>query len=194
MTLFLWLTLLTTVIHLDKFHFSGPGTARFAAWAWLVIYIVDPILVTVALVIQTRSPGEDPPRSRDLVRGYRGLLVASSAVFLTLGLAMVVVPGVVMDVAAWPLTPLTSRAIGSWVVAMGAAFATMAWEDDAERIRPAVIASLVLAALLLVGMARYQSQFAWTPAAWVYAALIADVTVIGILGLLRRRAERAPGE
>jgi hypothetical protein len=62
------------------------------------------------------------------------------------------------------------------------------------RIRPAVIASLVLSALLVVGLARYSSQFTWTPASRVYAALIADVALIGVLGLLHRRPGPGPGE
>lgn len=190
-TLFVWLTLITTLIHLDKFHFGGSVTARFAAWAWLVIYIVDPVLITVAWVIQWRSPGEDPPRARDLGAGYRGLLSISAAVLVLLGLTMVAVPNSIVDVTAWPLTPLTSRSIGSWVLAMGVTFVAMAWEDDAERIRPAAIASLVLPALLVIGMARYWSEFTWSPSAWAYIALIADIAVVGAMGI-RRLAKPRP--
>lgn len=184
---FLWLTLLTTVLHLDKFHFDGPATAQFAAWAWLVIYIVDPILVTIALVLQWRSTGMDPPPAGDLGTAYRGLLVASAVVFLAAGLLMMTVPDLVLDLAAWPLTPLTSRAIGSWVVAMGVVFATMAWENDSLRIQPAAVASLVLVGLLVAGMVRYWSQFTWA-AGWVHVAMVADIALIGVTGLLRHRS------
>lgn len=193
-TLFLWATLFTTLIHLDKFHFSGGASSQFAAWAWLVIYVVDPILVTIALFVQWRTPGLDPPRAAPLAAFYRYALVASGAILTVLGLAMLFVPEVVIGVSAWPLTPLTSRAIGSWVLAMGVLFATMAWENDADRIRPAAIACLVLSALLLVGMARYWEQFTWNGAGWVYPILIAVVAGLGLGGLLANpNRSRSPG-
>ena len=40
---FLWATLLTTLLHLGKFHFSSPDRfAKGAAWLWLIIYSADP--------------------------------------------------------------------------------------------------------------------------------------------------------
>jgi len=61
---FLWATLLTTLLHLDKFHFSDASpTGKGAAWAWLVIYVVDPVLVTTALILQWKAPGEDAERT-----------------------------------------------------------------------------------------------------------------------------------
>lgn len=191
-TLFLWATLFTTLIHLDKFHFAGRGSSQFAAWVWLVIYVVDPILVTIALFVQWRTPGLDPPRAAPLAAFYRYSLVASGAIFAVLGLAMLFTPQVVIGVSAWPLTPLTSRAIGSWVLAVGVIFVTMAWENDADRIRPAAIACLVLPALLLVGVARYREQFIWNGAGWVFLILIAVVAGLGLGGLLagRERSRR----
>jgi hypothetical protein len=182
--LFLWATLLTTVIHLDKFHFTGGVTARMAAWAWLIIYLVDPILVTVALVLQWRGVGPDPARSRLLAKPYRVLLLIAAAVFAVLGLAMLFAPEAVVTAASWPLTPLTSRAIGSWVLAMGVVFATMAWENDLDRIRPAAVASLVLPVLIVVGALRYWGQFSWGVAGGLMAGLVVLVAIIGVLGLV----------
>ena len=50
---FLWATLLTTLLHLGKFHFSSSDHfAKGVAWLWLVIYAADPVLVSVALALQ----------------------------------------------------------------------------------------------------------------------------------------------
>ena len=185
--LFLWATLFATLAHLDRFHFSGSATGRIAAWVWLVVYVADPILVTIAAFVQWRTPGADPPRASPLSSSYRFALIAFGLMFTALGLAMLLVPKEIMGVSAWPLTPLTSRAIGSWVLAMGVVFATMDRENDAIRIQPATVACLILPALLLIGMVRYWDQFKWNGVGWVYPALIAVVAALGLAGVLASR-------
>jgi hypothetical protein len=80
-TLFLWATLYATLMHLDRLHFSGSANGRIAAWAWLVVYVGDPILVTIAAVVQWRTRGVDPPRAAPLATPYRYALIASGAMF-----------------------------------------------------------------------------------------------------------------
>ncbi len=193
-TLFLWATLLTTVLHLDKFHFSDSPTGQFAAWAWLVIYVVDPILVTAALVLQWRTPGVDPPRLRRLASAYRVTLIASGVLFTGLGLLMLARPSALTDVSPMPLTALTSRSIGSWVLAMGVVFLTMRWEDDVDRIKPAAVACLVLPVLLGIGMVRYWELFTWGASGVVYVGLIVLVAAIGAAGLTAARQVASAGE
>lgn len=184
-TLFLWATLFATLVHLENLHlFSDSASGRFAAWAWLVIYVVDPILVTVALVLQWRSQGVDPPRVDELPTSYRVVLDVVGAAFGLLGLIMVVVPAAVIDLSPFPLTPLTSRTIGAWVLAMGVVFVTMAWENDRDRIRPGAVATLVAPALLLIGMIRYWNQFTWDASGWVYLIMIGLILAMGVLGLM----------
>jgi hypothetical protein len=186
-TLFLWATLFTTLAHIDKFHLAeGSATGRFAAWAWLIIYVVDPVIVTVALIVQWRSPGVDPPRGEPLPGFYRILLNVAGAAFSALGAVMLLTPTVIVDRSAFPLTPLTSRTIGGWVLAMGVVFLTMALENEADRIRPAAVASVVAPVLFLIGMARYADQFAWNAAGRSYLAMLAIILAIGVVGLVAR--------
>jgi len=182
---FLWATLLSTLIHLDKLHLSASGSARLAAWAWLLVYVLDPLLMTWAWVKQQRVKGLDAPPAGDLSLAYRLLLLGSGLSFGLLGLVMLGSPATVMAAAPLPLTPFTSRAIGSWVLGMGTVFATMAWENDMDRILPAAVASLVLVPLLLTGLMRYWEQFRWGAASAVYIGLITLVGLIGALGLQR---------
>lgn len=184
-TLFLWATLFATLVHLENLHLSsGSASARLAAWAWLIIYVVDPVLVTVALVQQWRTPGTDPPRLHRLPTTYRVALDVVGAAFGVVGLVMVVAPTAVVDLSAFPLTPLTSRTIGAWVLAMGAVFVTMAWEKDRDRIKPAAVASLVAPALLVIGMVRYIDQFSWDGRGWAYLVMIGLILAVGIGGLM----------
>src|ERR671923_107929 len=48
--IFTTLTLIVTLLHLDKFHFNDPRLiTRGAAWAWSIVYAVVPLLMTVLL-------------------------------------------------------------------------------------------------------------------------------------------------
>lgn len=182
-TLFLWATLFTTLVHLDKFHFSGSASGQFAAWSWLIIYVVDPILVTVALILQWRSPGVDPPRVHELSTFYRMALNVTGTAFSLLGLVMVIGPAAIVERSPFPLTPLTSRTIGAWVLAMGVVFLTMAWENDHDRIRPAAVASVMAPPLLLIGIIRYSDQFVWDASGWAYVIMIGLILAMGLGGL-----------
>ena len=64
--LFVTLTLVTTLLHTDRFHFNNSeGTATVAAWAWLLTYIVEPVVLLLAIGLQLRTPGIDPSAVRD---------------------------------------------------------------------------------------------------------------------------------
>ena len=72
--IFLWATLLTTLLHLGKFHFSSPDQfAKGAAWLWLLIYAADPVLVSAGLMLQLRAAGGDPRKLRRLSVQFRGM-------------------------------------------------------------------------------------------------------------------------
>lgn len=192
-TMFLWATLVTTLLHLEAFHFSGASiTGETAAWAWVVIYVADPIIVTVALAQQWRLSGSDPARSERLPGAYRRALWLAGSLFLLLGTVMLLTPSVVIDRAPFPLTNLTARTIGSWVLAMGGVSATMAWEDDRDRIRPGAVAALVAPVLLGVAMLRFRGEFTFGVSGWVYVALLALLAVLGAAGLTTRPQRQPP--
>src|SRR3954454_14895582 len=62
---FVVLTLVATLLHLDRMHFSAeftgrPLMAQAAAWFWFAVYVAIPVLMLVALYPQERAPGRDP--------------------------------------------------------------------------------------------------------------------------------------
>jgi len=183
-TAFLWATLLTTLVHLDKFHLSDASlTGEGAAWAWLVIYVVDPVLVTTAWILQSRAPGADAERSSVLSPWYRRALTGTGALFLVVGVMMMAAPSVVIGRAPFPLTDLTSRAIGSWVIAMGGVYLMMAWENDRDRVWPAAVASVVAPILFAAGTLRYRDEFTWDAAGWSYLVALGFLAALGATGL-----------
>lgn len=186
-TFLLWATLFTILMHLGNFHLMGSGVGQLSAWIWLILYMCYPVLVTIALVIQLRATGDDPPRTKPLATAYRYALGIFGSVWVMLGLTMLVIPEVFADISALPLTPLTARSIGAWLLALGVIYVAMLLENDSDRIRPPAVASVVGAALLLVVMARYWPQFTWGGLRWSFLLFVAVPAGLGIAGLYPRR-------
>src|ERR687885_838534 len=66
---FTLLSLVATLAHADRFHFgSSAPVARGAAWFWLAVYVVVPLVLVVLLVLQAPTPGTHPDRARRLPR------------------------------------------------------------------------------------------------------------------------------
>ena len=185
--LFTTLTLVTTLIHLDLFHLDGSfsSSARAAAWGWLAIYTAVPIALAIVLTLQMRAPGTDPPRSVPLPTGLRALLTIQAALMLSIGLYLFVWPEQAVSLWAWPLTPLTGRAVGAWVLSIGLTAAHVLLENDARRARVAAVAYVALGLLQLVALGRYLDTVAWGEVqASVYLLSVVSMPITG-LALLR---------
>ena len=194
---FVWLTGLATLLHLGKFHLDSDRVETLvAAWAWFVIYMVEPPVLLAIFLYQLRVPGTDPPRVRPLPAWFRGAMAAFGAVVAMLGAVLFVVPGVSETVWAWPLTPLTARAVAAWLVAQGLVLVTAAWEDDWDRLRPVMTSNLVLGLLLATALARYPDTVDWgRPVTWVYVlavGLVLGAGGYGSVSAFRREPDVSP--
>ena len=84
---FTTLTLVVTLVHLDKFHLGAdqPASARLVTWGWLAIYAGVPVAMLVVAWRQTRAGRAGSPsqrRRRPLPTGLRALLVVLAVVLL----------------------------------------------------------------------------------------------------------------
>jgi hypothetical protein len=179
--LFVTLTFVTTLLHLDKFHFHASIVPKGAAWLWTLIYVIAPIAVAIALVQQLRAPGTDGPRTRPLPRWYRALLSAESLVVLVVGVWLFVAS---TSVAWWPwlLTPLVSQAMASWLLGLGVVLATAVWENDWIRIRIASVSYIALSGLQLIAVARYASEPRGGLSTWLYVVALGLMMLTGVIG------------
>ena len=154
---FTTLTLVATLVHVDKFHLDDdPTSARLVAWGWLAIYAGVPVAMVVGLVLQSRA--------RDAVAGGARRRLPPVLRWLLLGLAVVlVVPGAVLfvhpssaaDLWAWPLTPLTAMAVGAWLVGLGWAAAHAWLIDDTNHVWPLGPTGVVFVVLQAIALGRY---------------------------------------
>jgi hypothetical protein len=185
------LMLITTALHLDRFHFTSPiPTAVFTAWAWTLVYLIVPIALAIAWIRQTRQQRRAhsyaaAQASALMPSWVRALILALVLIQATLGLIMLVAPQVVVPVWPWPLTPLTARALGSWWAGIGVVLGGVALESDIARTRSNFAFLLALGVLQAVALARYSAEFAWgTLSAWLYVAWLVLAVLLGAYGLL----------
>ena len=194
--LFTALTLVATLLHFDRFHFSSPDpTPQAAAWLWLGIYIVVPVAMLLIAILQTRGHGGDPDRVKTLPSWLRIALIVVGGGMMAVGLVLFATPFAIIPVWPWPLTPLTARAIGAWFLGIGLGAFLAYRENDFARVRPVGAGYAFFAVLEFVALARYLGEVSWgNPAAWVYLAFLIVLLPIGLylwLGF-RERPESLP--
>jgi hypothetical protein len=184
---FVWVTLIATVLHLDRFHFGVNGLwPQFLAWLWVVVYIVVPPWMTALLVAQRGGPGVDPEIADPMPVGLAWTMGVQAAVLTVVGVSLVSAPTRLAEIWPWELTPLTARAIGAWCIALGFAAGLSVHERDLSRLRTAAITYVVFGILEAGAVVRYRDEVDWDrAAAWLYVAALAVITVSGAYGWSR---------
>ena len=190
LTIFVYvvLTLVATLLHLDKLHFGDDFTtlgplAKGAAWFWLGVYVVLPVAMLVLLVLQERTPGGDPPARHPVPPVLRAALGVESLVLLVVGVALYVDPTTAATLWPWALTPFTARVIAAWLLAFGLATTLAALAGDLHRLRTATIAYTLFGALVLASVLRFPATVAWErPIAWLFLGMTVAVILTGAAG------------
>lgn len=187
--IFTTLTLIATLLHADRFHFSSPEPlARFAAWFWLAIYALVPPAMLVVWIRQWRIQGGDSSRTNPLKTVVRAVLGIQSIILLIVGIGLFAAANPVVSLWPWKLTPLTSQAIGAWLIGTGVLALDSVWENDFGRAKAGLVSYLALGLLQLIALARYPTFVNWGSAnAWTYLLLTLSVLLVGLYSLANRR-------
>jgi hypothetical protein len=182
--IFTALTLVATLLHLDRFHFGAPELiTRAGTWFWLAVYALVPAIMTALLLRQLREPGGDPPRAAPMPAWMLTTLIVIAAVLLLLGVALFAAPTAVGALWPWALTALTGRAIAAWLLGLGIAAGHAAREQDLERARPTLVSAVVFCLLQFIALARYPAEVDWSdPRAWIYVLFLVVFLAIGAYG------------
>ena len=185
--LFVVLTLIATLLHVDRMHFDdefvalGP-VAKAAAWFWLTVYVAIPVAMVVLLIRQERAPGTDPPARHPVPVVLRAALAIESAALLVAGVGLFALPSTA-SLWPWTLTPFTARVIAAWLLAFGLATVLAALGGDLAELRTAAIAYAVFGGFVLVAVLRFPGTPAWdTPAAWIFVVMAVLVVLTGAAG------------
>jgi hypothetical protein len=185
---FVVLTTIATLVHLDRFHFmdefaDSGFVAKAAAWFWLAVYVVVPLLMLGLLLPQERSVGIDPPPRQPVPMGLRFALAAESLVLTATGVALYVVPATAEHLWPWPLTPLTARVVAAWLIAFGLATALATFAGDLRRLRTAAVAYTVFGVLVIGAVIRFAAALDWNdPRTITFALMSVAIVLTGATG------------
>jgi hypothetical protein len=139
--------------------------------------------MVVLLALQQRADGVHPPRDGALPRWLAVALSVEGAVMFAVGALLFVRPGTI-SAWPWPLSPLTSRAIGAWLVSFGLAAGFAVVEGDLPRLRAPAVAYLVFGLAEVAALLRFAGSLAWGSAAvWLYVAFLLLVTATAAAGV-----------
>jgi peptidoglycan/LPS O-acetylase OafA/YrhL len=177
--------LVATIVHFDRFHKDLFG------YFWLTAYVVVPPLMILALARQLRAEPVEVPARLPLPWALRGVLLLQALVMAGVGVALYASPSSADSLWPWTLTPLTARAVGSFLIGFAAAAAQAVAENDVARLVGSALAYAVLGALELIAILRYTSELDGSGARGViYVVFVATILAVGIWGLAcMRRTE-----
>jgi hypothetical protein len=183
---FATLTLVATLLHLDKFHFgSGGAIARFAAWFWLAVYVVVPAALIVVAVRQQRAAGPDPAERHPVPAWLAAAFALQGLVMLVVGVTLFVLPSTASTLWPWTLTPLTARVVAAWLVAFGVAAVLALVERDLDRLAAGAVAYTVFGVLELLALLRFPDEPRWDSVAGIaYLVVLVSVVPVGAAGWL----------
>lgn len=204
--IFTTLTLFATLLHLDRFHFNSPNFLTVGAtWTWLAIYASVPVLMTVALLLQLRTPGDDTVPSAPLPGWMRAILAVQAVFMVGGGIVFFLAPFFIPDPNAvrtffltvwpWPLTALTGRAVAAWLVGLGIAAATVAKDNNLHLAKVALSSSALFGILEFIALARYwlapdiagRNELVF----WVYILFLLSMVAVGVYGTYLARNAKA---
>jgi hypothetical protein len=193
-TTFTVLMLLTTLLHLERFHLDRTDGALGFAVIWLAVYLGLPPVVVGLWLWQWRTPGSNPPRLAPLSSLARGLLFVSAAITLVLGAGLALAPQLAAVWWPWDLTPLTAQATASVLWTLTVSATLVAWENDQRSFKSGLGVLVVGAALELIALVRYLDEVHWNrPLAWLYLPVLLGLLISSVGSLLTPpRHEPAP--
>jgi hypothetical protein len=170
---FTWFMALSTILHWDKFNHN-----HISFYAWLVLYLITPILVPI-LWLRNRVTDPITPEPTELIVPaiYRQIIGVVGAVMVALALFMFIFPDVAISVWPWTLTQLTTRVIAGWFALPGMVGLMFSREPRWSAWRIVLESQLIGIALILVGVARAWGDFMTDrPTTWIF--------LVGMVGLL----------
>jgi hypothetical protein len=198
------LTLVATVVHAHRLHLAAADPlARAGAWLWVVIYLVVPVASFFVLGGQARPRRLAAPTCRPLPRWLARTLTGQSLVLGAAGVVLfagglTVHEGSVAAAAfwPWPLSPLSSMVIGSWLLALAVGTALGVREGDLDRLQVPAITYTAFGLFELASLVAHRGDVTGDAAAlWGYVAVLAGVTATGAYGWwATRRGCRPAGQ
>jgi hypothetical protein len=180
--LFSTVQFIVTFLHWQKFSL---GTIPF--YVWFASYILPPPIFVAAYWWHQRQAGSSAGSSSSgssddpLPLWLQRMFLICGAGLTTMAIVVFVFPNLLIPYFPWKLTPLTTRSLCGWLIAVGTLMLSVLRENDRTRARLASVMLILVLPTILLQMARFSDQVDWSnPVLWAGLVLF---TVIGFCGL-----------
>lgn len=169
--------LLATFLHWDRF---SVGTTPFNVW--FVSYILPPpLFIGFYYWHQQRAAPFPKPDDEQLPANLRIGMAVLGALLAAYAVLVFIVPAALIAIAPWQFTPLTTRALSGWILALGVLLLSCVRENDRTRCRIISPFFVLLLPAILIELYRYPGDVKWAhPTIYAGLAVLAVVFAIGI--------------
>lgn len=190
------LSVVATFRDLDLFHFDeGPALARTAAWFWLVLYIVLPVLNVIALILQARASGRRPTGSKPapwpMAPLTRVFFLVHAAGLSVMGVGLYLAVDTFDAVWPWPVTRLAAAVTGAFLLTNAAGSWYALRTGDWWAFRLAVPLYFLFPAGQLLALLVFRSDVEDGVAPWAFAGILV-VWLLAFAVVTRAQIGRRP--
>jgi hypothetical protein len=186
------LFVITVLVLGMTFAYWARFTAAGVPKLWMLTYVVDPILVPIAIVTLGIGGPATPGRHR-----LTALFLAEAVILGGPGIALLLAPAGLLTAWPWTLTRLLARVYGAFFVAFAVGALLAAYERRPAAVQPLLTGSVALLGFMLGASLLHLDRFQHDPARWLWFGGLAVGLVVlcsGQATLLRARHRDSPAE
>jgi len=183
-TAFTFLLGLATLLHWDRFNH-----AHVSFWAWLLLYVVSPVLLPVLAVANWRAGAgddTDPSAEAEIPTWARIFLAVVGGGSVLAAATAFAWPRLAIENWPWKLTPLTARTLCAYIAFTGLFLLTPLLDRRWTSVRIGVEAVTVGLVATGIGALRARDDFTG-PDSSVIGFAVALVSLLAVLVLLQLR-------
>jgi hypothetical protein len=170
---------IATLLHWDRFNHD-----HISFYAWTILYATTPFIVFGIWWLNRRADSGRPDADDAIVPvPVRWLMGIIGAFILLTGLALFLLPDLMIDLWPWQLSPLTARVGGGWLAMPGVFGILLALDSRWSAARLALQSLALSFVLVLIAVARAWDNFdPSNPTTWFFIGAQA-VLLLAIIAL-----------
>jgi len=178
---------LATFLHWGKFNHD-----HVSFWAWILLYVVSPVLLPILAVANWRAGLDDELENSDDVEipaWARTFLALAGGASVTGAVITFAAPSLAVENWPWKLTPLTARSLSAYIAFTGLFLLTPLIDRRWASVRIGVEA--VTVGLVMTGIGALAAREDFTgPDSSVVGFVVALVSLLAVLVVLQLRLSR----
>jgi hypothetical protein len=173
------LLLIATLDHIDTFQ-------GLLGLAWIEVYALFAPIMIALVVRQLAFGGSNTHSGAHVPSPLRAAYALQAVALIVVGtLLFVGSADLRADIWPWELTPLTAKAVGTWLIGIGVIAGYIALFDDRADVPGNSVAYLVLSIVSFLGLARFGDEVDFSSVSGVlFVAFLVSVLLAGLYGAL----------